>query len=575
MSFQITDEHLRVFTATGHVLITGNPGSGKTATALQKAKWHIDSCGLKPGQYVLFLSFSRAAVSRITEKAGLDFRHSMYREHLVIQTFHSFFWDILKTHGYLLGGHHRLRVLLPYDEDALKKGREDDDPTWLEERLSLFSSLGKVSFDLFAPLTRELFEKSKTITEIYARKFPLIIIDEAQDTGTDQWGCINQLADQCRIVALADLDQQIYDYRKDVTADRVDQIISRLRPLEVSLSGRNHRSSQTEILDFARDVMNDTPRPGPYKGVSRHTYSPQAEKRDMKIRQCVGMLYAKLQKTLGHTPENVAILATWGKGVRMISNALRGSQGHAEIRHRVQFDETATYLSSRIIAFLLEPKSAAALADAATAINLMAELARAKGNRAEWTKLDSWADDLKAGNLPKRGKIIPELLRLMSAISSEGLSGNPETDWTRVRHLLSTADSGAISEIARNAEYLMAFNRGRRISGGLTQVWQQSGTYLNARGILDAAIAETQIVSEAKTDEGISVMTIHKAKSKEFDGVILFQNPHSSPFTLTNDSNTFGKSRKLLFVGITRAKYHTLILTDVTVTCPITSGFNL
>lgn len=49
-----------------HALVLGGPGSGKTTIALKKAVIRIDA-GLDPGQSVLFLSFSRAAVARLAE----------------------------------------------------------------------------------------------------------------------------------------------------------------------------------------------------------------------------------------------------------------------------------------------------------------------------------------------------------------------------------------------------------------------------------------------------------------------------------------------------------------------------
>ena len=121
----------------------------------------------------------------------------------------------------------------------------------------------------------------------------------------------------------------------------------------------------------------------------------------------------------------------------------------------------------------------------------------------------------------------------------------------------------------------MAFNRGRLISKGLSRQWEEKGSYKNARNILDMAIIETQIVSENKNQGGINVMTIHKAKGKEFDGVILFDNLHSCPFVARGDVDPLIRSRKLLLVGITRAKCQTIILQDVSQVCPILSSFNL
>ena len=57
-----------VLACDGHALVVGGPGSGKTTLALRKAILRIKN-GVKPGQTILFISFSRAAVTRVIDAA--------------------------------------------------------------------------------------------------------------------------------------------------------------------------------------------------------------------------------------------------------------------------------------------------------------------------------------------------------------------------------------------------------------------------------------------------------------------------------------------------------------------------
>ena len=122
----------------------------------------------------------------------------------------------------------------------------------------------KTVFDLFAPKALELLTKSNAIRTLVSAKYPLIIVDEAQDTGTEQWGCIEALSQSSQILGLADLDQQIYDFRKDVSPDRLNQIIDCLSPLQIDLGGENRRSPKCEVIQFGNDILAGAPRGGPY-----------------------------------------------------------------------------------------------------------------------------------------------------------------------------------------------------------------------------------------------------------------------------------------------------------------------
>lgn len=175
MSFVSSPEHDRVLEAASHVVVTGGPGCGKTTLALRKALVRIEK-GLELGQKVLFLSFSRAAVARIVQGAreGLSRKH---RTQLQIETFHSFCWQIVRGHGYLLGAPKPIRLLPPHDERTRRNGAKADDPEWDAERERLFSNEGLLTFDLFAPKALALLRGSTALRRLVTARYPLIIVD--------------------------------------------------------------------------------------------------------------------------------------------------------------------------------------------------------------------------------------------------------------------------------------------------------------------------------------------------------------------------------------------------------------
>jgi len=161
----LTETQKEVLRAVGHQLVTGEPGSGKTTVAILKGA-KIAREALKPGQHILFLSFARATVSRVLE--AIDEESAIMpeeRRRIEVDTYHSFFWRILKTHGYLVGFPRRMTILTPpneaialaavrsgykaasklsEEEKAEKRAREE------AERIRLATEEGRVCFDLFA-----------------------------------------------------------------------------------------------------------------------------------------------------------------------------------------------------------------------------------------------------------------------------------------------------------------------------------------------------------------------------------------------------------------------------------------
>lgn len=577
-----TDPRRQVLEANGHVLVRGGAGSGKTTIALRKALSRIEQ-RLDDGQSVLFLSFSKSAVFRIAEASKAEVSHND-RRFLSVQTFHSFFLELLRTYAYLLGAPRNLRVLPPQDERVFSNGAtygSQEWATWEKERLRLFRDEGKITFDLFAPLAADLLRRSDLVRGLVAQRFPLIIVDEAQDTGPDAWRCIETLSQLVPILCLADLDQQIFDHLPGIGPERVATIERALNPLIVDLGAENNRSPGTEISTFANDILIGTVRGNPYKGVTRIRYQPGADLQGL-LRKGLAILIQKIEEETGNKPTSCAIFAPYGTAIARITAAL--SAGDRPIPHKVLFDEAEVLVAARLAAFLLEPKTDSShLNDIALTLELLADVKRARGGKTaiqNAKQLLLWAAAVRQGKRP-RARLVSTVADLVTSSRAMPLCGNPAVDWLSVKRTLRNNADTAISRIASSLDYLVAFNRGKRISASLSRMWSDNGSYVSARAALDSALMEDQIISGMEELTGIHVMTIHRSKGKQFDGVIILREGQrgasgwSSSLIWRGDESPYPRSRKILRVAITRAIKHVLILDPVYPNCPILSAHTL
>jgi DNA helicase II / ATP-dependent DNA helicase PcrA len=576
-----------VLTCEGHALVTGGPGSGKTTIALRKAVKRIQQ-GMAPGQSALFLSFSRAAVARILDAAKLEAKGAE-RDQLSIQTFHSFFWDILKAHAYLLGAPRRLSILLPQDEKALSGGIDDEDDgwdAWLVERERLFREDGRIAFDLFAPNATRLLATSSHLLSSLARRHPIIIVDEAQDTGQFAWHCIELLAPHAQIICLADLEQQIFDYLPGVGPERIAAIRGALNPLEVDLGTQNHRSPDSEILTFANDILAGQARGAPYKGVSSFNYRPEnpTPNWNQVLRRAMAQLLAKIRAESDCRAKTLAILVANNRSALRMSNALNAIEPNAgkTVRHKLLFDEAEALLSARFAAFLLEPKDLARLdLHVATSMELIAAARRATGQgKTAVAKLLEQAEKIRSGKTININ-IVKALRSVIAQFHFAGFTGDPAHDWMSVKQTLRATGQDELLRVAAQLDFLVAFRRGHRISAGLSGEWLRDGAYTNARKALDLALAQEQILDGVEAPSGLQVMNFHKAKGKQFDGVVIVREARrtaagvESSFIWRGDDAPYPKSRKVLRVGITRARIHTLVVNPIWPACPLLRGHKL
>lgn len=437
----------------------------------------------------------------------------------------------------------------------------------------------KLVLILFSSIAHKLLSGSSKIKSLLSSKHPLLIIDEAQDTDEEQWSSIRELASESQLVCLADLEQQIYEFRSGVNVERIAAILKYLEPLRIDLGDQNNRSPDTEILQCGNDILLSSPKRASYQGVSRRVFNPNKDRRNEAIRSAVGQIFKIIRNTTNSCSSNVAILTSTNRGVTTIVNALRGNSTQKSIPHKIFFDETKALLSSRLVAFLLEPKiKNNFIEDKITFLKLLIDIFQSTGTKTALEKADSWSVhmvSLKESGKCKNTKFIKSIENILSQLSIAAFSGNPNKDWILVRSLLLNANNMYLKKVESAVEYLMVLNRKKMISSRLSATWQSHGYYKSARSIVDTALTQTLLMSDDNDNSGLHVMTMHKSKGKQFDGVILFHESKICSFTLRGDTSPYKKSRKLLRVAVTRAKKNVLFLIDVSNPPEILTDFNL
>lgn len=594
MPFDLTKGQQAILDASGHLLVKGGPGSGKTSISILKAGRLARA--LRPGQRVLFLSFARATVARVLEAIAEEATLTREERDLIeVDTYHSQFWSLLKTHGYLMGWPRRLSVLTPPSQAAavagitsgykaysgLNDAEKAERAAKIEtELLRLAQQEGRVCFDLFAATVAELLEASAKLRGLVASKYPVIVLDEFQDTNQDQWRVVRALGEHCTLIALADPEQRIFDF---IGADpeRPRHFIDAFAPKVFDLAGDNHRSKGTDIAIFGNDILKGTFSKSTYAGVEFGTFASVDALSMNKLKAETLSVRTRLAST-GKSDWSMAILVPTKKLTRLVSDAFRQSAGNLPaIPHDASVEMDAAILGAEVIACLLQPRSGEIHRQ--TFVGLVEEYCRGKsGAEASATNIKTGAAVRKAYEkliaLEGVGKPVPQnsiIVNMMAGYEATGevvLTGDPDKDWTAVRNILEASACPRLRDIGTETRNVRLLGRGTQLRQALAQDWRTFGGYRNAISIVRSAFVQQHFSNTGKPERGVSVMNMHKAKGKQFDEVILFEGfPRRVQGKIVSNSDRFVRqnlranigsdTRQNFRVSVTRAKSRTMILT--------------
>ena len=553
MKLELCEKRKAIIGQAGHLLVLGGPGSGKTTIALFKAQARFAT--LKPGQEVLFLSFSRAAIRQVLLRCKEILTPSQRRA-VVVQTYHAFCMEMLEAHGRLLHGR-PVRFLYP-GEERLQKSVFDGD--WSVERQRQAAEMGLYCFDLFASGTADLLEGCAALRGLVADRFPMIIVDEFQDTDDNQWRIVRALAQVTDVFCLADPEQRIFDYRDDIDPRRLDILREAVAIAEFDLGGDNHRSPNAGILQFADAVLrNQSPLPAT-PDVKQVSYWVNAF--PATVHAAVIWTFSALRKK-GVEKPSVAVLSRSNSLISDLSVILSephtyNNQPLSVIEHDVVWDAELSAAAAIVVASILEWPTGPAEESLTRTLRVIAGFYRLKNAEEQTNAASENARKYEeaAAKVAKREEPRIKAAKALVVAHAAGVAliGEPVTDWKAARRLLQ--DIPALGELFREVRLVRLFRATDALASGLSERWLASGSYGGASDLVKRILEQERLIAaERDAQSGCILMNMHKAKGKEFDGVVLVEGAFKSGFfDDRTEQPPFERSRRLLRVGLTRAR---------------------
>ncbi|MBZ6107962.1 ATP-dependent helicase [Streptomyces olivaceus] len=560
----LDDQRQAILDSTGHLLIEGGPGCGKTTIALLKALKAIEA--LEEEQRVLFLSFSRAAVRQITDRMqGLLTR--TVRARLEVRTFHAFFLELVRSHGRLLAGHPGA-FITPDREREMRADFDGDKEAWEAECRRMAVEEGRYVFDLLAASAAQLLDGSRAVRDLYSSIYPMVIVDEFQDTSTDQWQVVKALSRTSTVICLADPDQRIFGYLPGVDEERIDHAIAHLQPDRFDLSADNHRSPEGGLLNYANAVLHNRAHPRP-ASVTVVPYSLNWWDASCEVHAHWALLalHAKLEEELGRVP-TIAVLATTNQLVAGVSETISrqnrmGPQVLEPVEHMLHWDPELAAAAGFVVASVLEWPGLDRPEALSRTLKAVADYYRtkyaqrgAKNARQAVTVIERSLAQLREGK-PVRANAA----KALSAAYDAGLklAGQPVADWREARSQLS--GSAELDELFKQVRMLRLLHATDLLSLTLTEAWSPDGSYRNAAAQVRRALADAQLSQAEQDTAQIGLMNMHRSKGKEFDGVVIVEgNRQGRLLDAEWDTERIQANRRLLRVAITRARHRVVLV---------------
>jgi DNA helicase-2/ATP-dependent DNA helicase PcrA len=588
-----------VSAGSGPILVLAGPGSGKTRVLTHRIAYLIGVLGVRPYN-ILAVTFTNKA-AREMEQRVVDLLGENTRG-LMLGTFHATCARLLRREAEHLPFDSNFVIYDADDQISVVKAalREmnldekqyrpqgihalisnaknelvlpDDYPvqTYRDEVVlrvyrryqELLLASNALDFDDLLLWTALLLEQNPAVRERYARRFEHVLVDEFQDTNQAQYSLLKHLASFHRnLYVVGDTDQSIYGWR-GADYRNVLRFEKDFDDAQVILLEQNYRSVQS-ILDVATAVIDRNPYRTPKRlftergqGQKITLYEAYDDRNEAEyVVETIAALVARGQSR----PGDFAVMYRTNAQSRLLEEAfLRNNLpyrlvGAQRFYGRREVKDVIAYLR------LVHNPS-----DEVSLTRVINTPARGIGNKT-YLELRTAAQKLRLSPgallLAMAEKPDSTQLQAMGRRAAEALSkfGELLARWRAIKD--ETPPLDLIDRILLEVDYRAYIDDGTdegRDRWENVQELRRLAAEYQEQG-LTAFLEQLALVSDQDTVEtggsAPTLLTLHAAKGLEFplvfivglnDGTL----PHSRSF---DDPDAMAEERRLLYVGITRAK---------------------
>ena len=564
----------------GPCLVLAGPGSGKTLTIVNRIKYLIEKCSVRPEE-ILVVTFTRFAAQEMKNRLC----SLMGKKNLPVTagTFHGIFYGILRC-TYRMNGQNILSEEEKYqllrevisrqeaevsdEEDFISdiaaeigkiKNNRLDVEEYVSEKCSaetfreIYSQYEeerkrrrKIDFDDMLVLCYNLLSSRPEVLEGWQRKFRYILIDEFQDINRIQYDVIRLLAlPQNNIFVVGDDDQAIYGFR-GADSELMFQFRKDYPQADQILLGMNYRSTEYIVRNSLKVIRHNERRfekqLEAYRkgGACLHVQeladpAEEAEYILDEIEKCISD---------GVRPEDIAVL------FRIHTDA--GPVAEALVERRIPF-QMKEHLPNIYNHFIGK--------------DIQAYFRLAMGERRR-------QDFLQVMNRPKRyigrdslaGRAVSfEDIRKHYCDKEWMMDRIDQFEWD-VKMLAKMAPYAAIQYIRKRIgyddflrDYAFSHNIPRTdLTDVIQEIAEAARPYRTLEEWFRHVEEYTHILQEKQkkdNPEGVRLMTIHAAKGLEFHTVfILDANEGRIPYKKARTDAQTEEERRLFYVAMTRAR---------------------